>query len=437
MTIRETDYMSELEAATRMRPARASAIMLYSVLGLIVLFFLWAGFSKVDMLVRGQGQVVPTSEIQIVQSLEGGILQELMVREGDRVAKDQVLMRLSDVFYSSEQGGAQAQSLTLRAKRARLEAESTGAALTLPADVVKDAPQIAANEKALYESRQRELANATSITKDKIDKANAEIAETKAQINRLGSSAGLLNQELAITRKMVEQKAVPKLEQIRLERELNDIQGQLNANRQKMTGLEAQLSAAKKEAEDQQDRFRSQALSEMNAVETEISRLQESLKSIGDRVSRAEIKSPVDGVVNNIAIQTIGGVIQPAQQLVEIVPAEPELKITARVSPNDIAFLDVGQDVNVKISAYNAQRYGSLHGKLVRIGANSIADAEGNTFFEVEVQTDKNYLGTAENPLPITPGMVAMIEVVTGRRTILEYLAKPVLMAKDKAFTEI
>lgn len=437
MTIRETDFMNELRAAENMRPRLMSAVMLGTIAGFVVLFFIWAAVSKVEILVRGQGQVVPTSEVQVVQSLEGGILQELLVAEGDRVRKGQPLLKISDVMFSSEKGGAEAQSIGLRAKRARLEAEANGKPFSIPEDIAAAAPQVAANEKALYNSRQQELKNAIAMLEEKITSATAQISETQAQISRLSSSAGILGQELKITRDMVAQKAVPKLEELRLSRELNDIQGQLRASKEKLPGLEADLNAARQERKDQEDKFRSQALGELNAVETDISRLGESLKSIGDRVSRAELRSPVDGVINKIALKTIGGVIEPAQQLVEIVPMDEKLKIVARVIPSDIAFLHLGQDVNVKISAYDAQRYGHLKGRLSRIGANSVTDREGNVFFEIEVTTEKNYMGTSDNPLPITPGMVATAEVVTGKRTILEYLAKPLLRAKDKALTEI
>lgn len=437
MTIRETDFMSDLHAAENMQPHKASVLFLFSILIFVVLFFVWAGFSKVEMLVRGEGSVVPTREVQVVQSLEGGILQELLVAEGEHVKKGQIILKLSDIQSSSEQGGAEAEGFGLRAKRARLQAEASGKDFVIPEDIAKGAPQIASNEKALYLSRQQELKNAVGMLDQKIASASAQISETQAQINRLSSSAGLLAQELAITSKMVAQKAMPKIEELKQQRELGDTRGQINANQQKIAGLNADLRSAKQERADQDDKFRSQALGELNAVETQISKLHESMKSIGDRVSRAEVRSPLDGIVNKITMKTIGGVIQPAQQLVEIVPMDNQLKIIARVIPSDIAFMKVGQPVNVKISAYDPQRYGSLNGQLARIGANSVQDKEGHVFFEIEVHTDKNYLGEESNPLPITPGMVASIEIVTGKRTILEYLLKPFLQAKSKALTEI
>ncbi|GJL86107.1 MAG: HlyD family type I secretion periplasmic adaptor subunit [Micavibrio sp.] len=434
--MKDTDFMSELEAATSLKPALSSTLLLFSIIGLVVFGFFWAAFSQVEEITRGQGQVVPSQEIQVVQSLEGGVLQEILVKEGELVKKDQILLRISDVQFSSQEKGTEARFLELGAKKARLESEASGKTFVLPSEIIEKVPKIASNEKALYDSRQKELKNAYAILDDKINKASADLSEVKAQINRLYQNRKSLQQELDITKEMVKKRAVPKLEEIRLQRELNDVSGQINAQSQRKTGLEADLRGTKKERESQDDQFRSQALSELNGVETEISGLKENLKSIGDRVYRAELRSPVDGVVNNIALTTIGGVVEPAQRLVEIVPVDDELKIIARVIPSEVAFIRPGQDVKVKITSYDPQRYGSLEGKLMRIGAGSVNDQEGNVFFEIEVRTEKNYMGSAENPLPITPGMVAETEVITGKRTILEYLMKPILRARERAFTE-
>jgi len=434
--IKETDFMSELDAATKMKPATSATLMLFSIIALIIFGIIWAGVSRVEVLTRGQGQVVPSQDVQVVQSLEGGIVGELLVSVGDIVKKDQVLMRLNDVQFSSEERGTEARFLGLEAKRARLNAEASGQAFVVPVQVEEKAPNVASNEKALYNSRQKELKNAYAILDDRISKANAELAEVGAQINRFSSNRKLLNQELAITRDLVKKRAVPKLEELRLSREISDMGGQINAQSQRKKALQAELAVAKKERESQFDKFRSQALGELNAVETDISSLRENLKSIGDRVDRREVRAPVDGVVNNIAVRTIGGVVEPAMQLVEIVPVDEELKIIARIQPNEIAFIRPGQPAKVKITAYDPQKYGALDGTLVRLGATSGRDQEGGAFFEIEVHTDKNFMGEEENPLPITPGMVAEVEVITGKRTILEYLLKPVLRARDRAFTE-
>lgn len=436
MTVRETEFMNELEAATREKPSGPAILLLVSLAAFISAFILWAAVTQVEEIARGQGQVVPTREIQVVQSLEGGILQELLVAEGDRVEKGQILLRISDVQFSSEERGTEARTLGLRAKKTRLKAEADGTAFTLPPEILQKAPKVAENEKALYESRQKELATSFTILDDRINKATADLEEVKAEISRLTNSRAGLNREYTITRDMVAKRAVPKLEQIRLERELADIGGQINARSKEKEGLEAELSAVKNERQSQVEKFRSTALTELNEVETQISALNESLKSIGDRVDRTEIRAPASGIVNAIRIKTVGGVVEPAMQLVEIVPVDDELKIIAKVAPSDMAFLKRGQPVKVKISAYDSQIYGALDGELVRIAANSTSDREGNVTFEIEVKTVRNYLGDAANPLPITPGMVAEVNVVTGRRTIMYYLLKPLRRTMDRALAE-
>lgn len=432
----DLEFMEELEAAIRLRPTITSNLMLISVSGLVFFILMWATFSRIDEVTHGEGQVVPTSEIQIVQSLEGGVLQELKVSEGTVVQKGQVLAKISDVAFASEERGTEVRQDALLIKKARLEAEANDTAFSIPADLKAKAPSIASNEEQLYRSRQTEVENATSILHDRIARAQSQISEANAKISRLSKSKKLVQEELTITQKMVEQRAVPKLDEIRLSRDLNDLSGQINETSQEISGMDADLRTARKELEDQKTKFRSQALGELNDVQTQLSQLTENLTAIGDRVDRSELRSPVDGVVNRIMLKTIGGIVEPAMKLIEIVPMDDELKIMAKVSPSEIAFLKPGQPVKVKISAYDPQRYGALDGKLERIGANSVNDSKGNVFFEIEVRTDKNHLGTAEKPLPITPGMVAQTEIITGDRSILQYLMRPVLRAKDKALTE-
>lgn len=434
--VEDKDFMDELEAASRLKPSVASHFMLLTVASLVAAFMIWSSTCEIEEITRGSGQVVPTQEIQVVQSLEGGILEEILVREGEAVEKGQVIVKISDIMFASEGRGAEARALALQSKKDRLEAEANDTNFEVSQEVVEKYPDIARNEEALYRSRQQELQNAKSILDNKISSARAGLAEVRAKINRLSESRRLLNQELKITQEMVKKKAVPKLEEIRLNRELSNISGQIREATEKRAGLEADLRQAQNERQDREDQFKSQVLGELNEVEAQMSQLSESLTAIEDRVSRTELRSPVDGVVNKIALKTIGGVVEPAMQLVEVVPLDDNLKIMAKVAPQEIAFLRPEQNVNIKISAYDSQRYGSLKGTLERIGANSVTDSEGNIFFEIEVKAEKNYLGTKENPLPITPGMVADTEVITGKRTILSYLMKPVLRAKDKALTE-
>lgn len=432
----DTDFMPALKAAEHMTLAPGSNLLLYAVALLIVFFFLWAGLSEVDELTRGEGQVVPSQEVKIIQSLEGGILSELLVHEGDIVKEDQIVARISDVDFASEEQGTEAHFLSLLAQKARLQAEAEGKKLVMPEEIEQKTPNIAQNEVALYESRQKEFKNELSILDENIKKTQADLDEVKAQISRHSGNVSLLGEELAMTQRMVAQKAASKMEAIRLKRKVNDETGALKAAKERKIGLEADLQSIRKKREDRFDKFRTQALGDLNIVETKIAKLQQSLKSMGDRVFRAELRAPVDGIVNKIALKTEGGVVEPAMRLMEIVPVDDDLKVMARVQPNDIAFLKVGQPAKVKITAYDSVRYGALDGTLTRVGASSVMDHEGNISFEVEVVTNKNHLGTKEHPLPITPGMVAQIEIMTGRHTILEYLGKPILRARERAFTE-
>jgi len=433
---KDSEFMSELEAATRAAPATPAIAMFITVVSLVVLGIVWSSVSEIEQLTRGEGKVVPSREIQVVQSLEGGILSELLVEEGDAVKEGQVLMRINDVQFASEERGTEARFASLQAKKARLEAEASGKDFVLDEKIKADFPKIAGNELALYNSRQKELETAHQILDDRIAKANSGIQEVQAEINQLYQSRKLLQKELEITKEMVRKRAVPQLEQIRLERELNDISGNINSKNERKRGLESELKVAESEKQSQDNQFRSQALGEKSEVESELAGLSEKLKSIGDRVYRTELRAPVDGVINKIAITTIGGVIESAQRLVEIVPTDDELKIVAQVLPSEVAFIRPGLPAKVKITAYDPQKYGSLDGKVVRIGANSVTDQEGNAFFEIEVRTDKNFMGDESAPLPITPGMVAQTEIITGKRTILEYLLKPIFRARDRAFTE-
>lgn len=436
MTDWKTQSMTGEEDIADLKLSRPMLIMLFSVIAFIVTFFVWAALAQVEELTRGQGQVIPSQEIQIVQSLEGGILQDLLVKKGDIVKKGQVLMRLSDVQFASEEKGSQARFLALEAKKARLSAEARGEELSIKPEIENKIPNVVKNEKELYLSRQKELKAAYAVQDENIKKAQADLSEIKAEINRLSENRRLLNKELSITREMVAKRAVPKLEQLRLEREISDINGQINARTQEKKGVQAVLAGAENERAAQKDKFTSAALEELNIVETEIASLKEYLKSAEDRVDRREIKAPIGGVVDKITVQTIGGVIEPAMKVIEIVPSDDELKIVAKIKPNEIAFINVGDTARVKISAYDPQRYGSLDAVLTRVAANSTKDRDGNILFEIEVKTDVNYLGSAQKPLPVTPGMVADVEIVTGKRTILNYLMKPLHRGFDRALRE-
>lgn len=432
----ETDFMSQLDAAYHRRVSWPIYAMFFLVIALVVSLIAWASLSQIEEITRGQGSVVPSQDIQIVQSLEGGVVQEILVKEGQAVKKGQTLLRISDVLFSSQERGVEARLFALEAQKSRLRAEIDGTAFSISKDMEARYPDIVASERDLFASRQQELKGGLRLLDDRVSKAAAEISEANAQISRLGSSSASLKEEIEITKGLVASRAVPKLEEMRLTREYNDILGQISAQKQRKRALEAERRAASNEKDTVRDRYRSGALSELSKVEAELSALQEELTSIEDRVDRTDVRSPVDGVVNRLTINTVGGVLEPAQPLAEIVPMGSDLKIIAQIRPEEIGFMKPGLPVKIKLSAYDSQIYGALEGWLVRVGANSITDGDGNIFFEIEVVADKNYLGDREGVLPVLPGMVGTVEIITGKRTILHYLMKPLLRARSVALTE-
>lgn len=432
----DADFMAEALAATRLQARWSANALLYAITALFAVFVLWASFAEVEQLTRGMGQVAASSETQLVQSLEGGILAALEVREGELVKKGQVLAKIKNVTLDADEKGLEAKAAALTLARGRLKAEASGIAFAPDPAMAEQYPALAANETALYQSRQQDLSNALSLLDDKIRQAEAQSREIQAQVTRLSETRGLLQKEVDMTQKMVAQNAAPKMQALQLERELADIRGNLNAAAQKKDALEAELSASKRERAEKENKFKSEALAQISAAEAELSGITETLRSASDRVDRSELRSPLDGIVKTIHLKTIGGVIEPAKVLMEIVPTGEDLKITAKVSPTDIAFLKLGQKVRVKITAYDAQRYGTLEGKLTRIGADTVSDNKGNVFFEIDAVTDQAHLGTKDNPLPIIPGMVAQVDIVTGKHTIMSYLLKPFLRARQEALTE-
>lgn len=438
MSLEQDDlsFMSELEQAAHLKPSVASRAFLWGIVGLFVWLFIWAAVSQVEERIRGTGQVIPSSDVQVVQSLEGGILTDMLVNAGDHVKKGQTILRINDVQFASEGRGIEAQMMALQAKQARLKAETTDQPFAADPAIAKKYPDIAAGEEKLYASRQADLKNALGMIEDEVHEADANLSEVRASIGKLSKSKGLMQKELDIDTRLVAQKAVPEIEKLRLERELNEVSGNLSSAMESQQSLEAKLSGARKKEAGKKGDFKSQALTELSDVESRISSIQQNLNAAQDKVSRTELKSPVDGVVQKVYIRTVGGVIQPAQKLVEIVPMADDLLIRAKIAPADVAFLKPGQPVRVTITAYDPQIYGTLEGKLERIGADTIEDAQGNRFFEIDVRTLKSYLGDEAHPLPIAPGMVAETEVIVGKRTILTYLMKPVLRTKDRAFTE-
>jgi adhesin transport system membrane fusion protein len=391
----DLEFMSDTRAAvTRESHLLASGVLYLTVIFLVVAV-VWAAYATLDEVAIGVGRVIPSSQIQVIQNLEGGILAELKVSEGQIVAKDQVLLRIDDTRFNSTWREANAKRMSLLAAIARLTAEAQGTALAYPAEVSKAAPQIVQQESSLYNRRRQSL---------------------EQTLEGLERSLKLAKQELAMSEPLVAKGAISEVEVLRLRRQANELQTNIDERR---------------------NRFRAEASEELVKHKTELAGLAESTVAMEDRVQRTLVRSPVHGVVKTLHVTTTGAVIQPGAAIIEIVPVEDSLLIEAQVRPEDIAFIHPGQKATVKISAFDFSIYGGLPGVVEHVSADSIVDDKrGVSFYKVLVRTQTANLENQGRTLQIIPGMTASVDVLTGRKSVLDYLLKPVLKAREKALRE-
>lgn len=415
-----------------------SHLILLTTLVFVVVALVWANFATLDEVTRGQGKTIPSSQIQVVQNLEGGIVSEILVREGDAVDKDQVLLQLDRVRFASSFQEAKLKYYELLANTARLNAEINGGALQLPDEVVKQAPQIADNVRQLLASRQHELKSNTDILSEQIRQREQEIVELQSKSEQLGRSYKMLQDEVKMSEPLVADGAMSQVELLRLQRAANDLRGELNSANLAMPRARSALDEARNKLSEIKARFRTEALKELNETKAELDRTSASAVALEDRVSRTRVLSPVKGTVKRIKINTVGGVIQPGMDLLEIVPVEDQLLIEAKIRPADIAFLHPGQQAVVKLTAYDYSIYGGLDAVLEHISADSIPGEkkDEDSYYLIRLRTATNTLQNRGERLQIIAGMTAEVDILTGKKTVLEYLMKPIFKARDRALRE-
>lgn len=411
-------------------------LLLAIALGLAA-FVAWAATYKIEETARATGRVIPSQQVQIVQSLEGGIVRNIAVAEGDVVAQGDVLMQIDDTRFAAERGELREREAAGRAEAARLRAEAQFAEdLVFDDDLRARAPLAVAAEQQVFLSRREQLTRELEVLRAQLLQRRAELEEVKAQQSRTDGIIAPLLSEIALTEDMFNRGLVPEIELLRLQSRLAELNGDLAVGRASTPRLEAAIVEAENQINAARSAYVLSARQRLAQLQLELAVVQETLRSANDRVTRAQLRAPVRGTINRVNATTLGAVVQPGAPLVEIVPIDDSLLIEADLGPRDIAFVRPGERASVKISAYDYVVYGALEGEVVRIGADSIASEGGTEFFRVVVRTDTSYLGTEDNPLPITPGMVASVDIQTGERTVLSYLAKPILRAQAEALRE-
>lgn len=417
------------------RPAFRRAAWL--VMALVACFFGWAGFAQLDEVAIAAGEVVPFERTKIVQHLEGGIVQRLDVAEGDRVETGQVLMQLDlgGVAPSREEFQVQLDSLLLAL--ARLRSESTGQALGFPEEVAARRPVFLAAERETYAARQTELRSRQAVIAEQIRQRELEVKELEARLRSVLASLKLGEERLKMSGDLLESGLMPRMEHLAMKREIEDFSGQATVLDQAIPRARAALAESQARLTEENEVFRRRAVEEISKTELQIARVREALAEASDRVRRTEIRSPIDGIVKNIRFTTLGGVIRPGEPIMEIVPTGDRLVIDARLDPVDRGYVAEGQRAVVKISTYDFVRYGGLEGVVARIAADTNVDpTNGRAYYRVVVETDRTYLGERADEFPITPGMLATVDIHTGGRSVLNYLVKPVLKLRHEAFRE-
>ena len=431
------DFAGELDAALHQGPRRITHLLLAVILLLFVTAGAWASWATVDEITRGDGRVIPSRQMQVVQTLDPGIVEEILIGAGDLVEPDQVLLRIDDTGFASEMGELDAQRRALLGQIARMQSELNGdEAPVFPDGLAEEAPQVIADERELFFARREELENQLNILRQQAEQREQELGELRAAEDQFATGLSLAHQELAVYNSLTPG-VVPRVEILQVRQRVNELNGQLEQTRVAVNRAEAAIREAHQRIEDQFLQFRAEARRELNARRAELAVIDERLRGATDRVVRTDVRSPVAGIVNRVNVTTVGGVVQPGEDLIEIVPIEDSLLVEARIRPADVAFLRPGLPAVVKITAYDFAVYGGLDGEVERISADTIVDEEtGESFYQIAVRTQDAVLGNGEEDLPIIPGMVASVDILTGERTILEYLLNPLQRGLSEALTE-
>lgn len=418
-------------------PRKAVMILLGTTAAFFVIFFAWMSFAPLDISVNAVGAVVPSSRLQQIQSMEGGILQALNVREGAVVKKGDVLAIVQNLQFNAEQGEAQQGLWGAQAAIARLDAEARNAAPNFPPELEKNAPDLVREQRNLWQTRRQERENTLETLSRQVTQRQQELAEARARHQAISESIGPARETLAIEERLAANGAGAKADLLNAQQRYSSQKGELETTRIAIGRIQAAVAEAQARLSETRSRFFAEISKEKSEAELRAAQIGEQLTGRNDRVARREMRAPMDGVVNRLLVNTVGGVVKAGETIMEVVPAEDRLLITAKVKPSDIAFLKPGQDARIRVTAYDSSIFGSLPGKVVRVGADAVVDVEKKeTYFEVLLEAEKNYLGDPSEHLTISPGMAADASIQTGKRTMMEYMLKPIVKTLDKSLRE-
>jgi membrane fusion protein, adhesin transport system len=433
---KDYEFMNSLSAAILNRtPSKISKVLKIWIFT-IAAFIIWASLAEIDEITRGDGDVIPYGQNQIIQNLEGGIIESILVEEGKKVKEGEIILKIKNAESESTSKTNAMKFKELKAKKMRLFAEANELEFEKVQTDDADFQKQIELAKKLYESNRLEFQAKDQSIVQQIRQRKQEYKEAQARIKTLQKSLEFVTEEISMTAPMVKEGVKSKVDFLKLKREANGIENDIEASSLSLPRLKYAIEEYRQKRVEAKQLFINNAKKELNEVSSEMSRLQTQQIEFQDKVERTMVKSPVNGIIQKLFVHTVGGVVQPGADLVEIVPTNKKLYLEIKIKPSDIAFIHPGAKAKVKISAYDFAIHGGLVGTVVNISPDTITDAKDNTFYLIHVETEKNYLGTKEHPLNIIPGMTASVDIVTGKKTIMQYILKPILKSKQYVFSE-
>jgi len=430
------EYMKSLSSAVVYKRSKKLHWVLIAFTITIFSFIIWASFAQIDEIARGHGKVVPSGQNQIIQNLEGGIVSEILVKEGDFVKKGQILLKINNEKSESTLVSNKIKSLYLQAQIERLEAELKQAPFEYKQTDNKTLNDFLKNEKELYLSNMKQLESKIKILKEQDKQKKSELRDARQTINHLKFSAQAIAKEVKMTEPMVKRGIRSEVDFLKLQREQSDAKQKLQSTILSVNKIKSEIVEIENKIKETYETNKSDVRKKLNETITSLKDLEANSTASIDQVSRTTVKSPSNGIVQTLHVNTIGGAIKPAQDLIEIVPTDYNLIVEVKILPSDIAFIYQGQKAIVKFSAYDFSIYGGLDGKVINISPDTITEKDDKTYYLVRIQTEQNFIGTNDKKMKIIPGMVADVDIITGKKTILDYILKPILKTKQYTFTE-
>ncbi|MDK9722950.1 MAG: HlyD family type I secretion periplasmic adaptor subunit [Rhodospirillales bacterium] len=429
--------LQRLEALVASHPLPSWRPIAWTVMGLLGSFVLWSIFAHLDEVAIAQGEVVPYGKVKLIQHLEGGVLREMSIQEGQIVHEGAPLFTVDLPASAINKEELQVRLDGAVLQRARLEAEANGAPLVFPKVEAARQPILRQAEENTYESRFSEHRSTMAKIVEQVRQRELDVQEMESRRRSSQANMRIAEEKLSMSKNLLKDGLTPRMEHLQVQRDVETLQGEIAQLESAVPRAKAALSEAINRQNEEEQKYRREAREQLATAELTVARTRELLSQASDQALRSQVNSPIDGIVKNLRYNTIGGVIKPGDTVMELVPLKDKLVIEAKLNPIDRGYVEAGQKALVKVSTYDFARYGGLYGKVSLVAADSTIDqTDGSAFFRVVAETDKSYLGDEEGILPITPGMQATVEIHTGTKTVMEYLIKPVIKLKHEAFRE-